>query len=171
MKQVCVTKRFNLGSSKLLHWCRNERDIISNQRRLDCLLNRLFGCISKKTSKIRVTGLCEGNSPATREFPAQRASNAENVFTWWRHHVSVACSRSTYYHTNTGVLLISDLRGDFGECLIKWQNNISREINLIMWPAICRPFLSLSMYLWPWLVGMSAAGGALYNGRITTSML
>ena len=26
-----------------------------------------------------VTGLCEGNSPVTGEFPAQRASNAENV--------------------------------------------------------------------------------------------
>ena len=27
----------------------------------------------KKTSKLRVTGLCEGNSPVTGEFPAQRA--------------------------------------------------------------------------------------------------
>ena len=35
---------------------------------------------SKKSSKPRVTGLCEGNSP-------QRASNAENVSIWWRHHV------------------------------------------------------------------------------------
>ena len=26
----------------------------------------------KKTSKLRVTGLCEGNSPVTGEFPAQR---------------------------------------------------------------------------------------------------
>ena len=34
---------------------------------------------SKATSKLRVTGLCEGNSPVTGEFPAQRASNAENV--------------------------------------------------------------------------------------------
>ena len=33
----------------------------------------------KKTSKLRVTGLCEGDSPGTGEFPAQRASNAENV--------------------------------------------------------------------------------------------
>ena len=33
---------------------------------------------SKKTSKLRVTGLCEGNSPVIGEFPAQRASNAEN---------------------------------------------------------------------------------------------
>ena len=29
---------------------------------------------------------CEGNSPVTGEFPAQRASNAENVSIWWRHH-------------------------------------------------------------------------------------
>ena len=42
---------------------------------------------SKKTSKLRVTGHCEGNMPVTGEFPAQRASNAENVFIWWRHHV------------------------------------------------------------------------------------
>ena len=41
---------------------------------------------SKKTSKLRVTGLCEENSPVTSEFPAQRASNAENVSIWWRHH-------------------------------------------------------------------------------------
>ena len=39
-----------------------------------------------KTSKLRVTGLCVGNSPVTEEFPAQMASNAENVSIWWRHH-------------------------------------------------------------------------------------
>ena len=27
-----------------------------------------------------------GDSPVTGEFPAQRASNAENVSIWWRHH-------------------------------------------------------------------------------------
>ena len=42
----------------------------------------------KKTSKLRVTGLWEGNSPVTGEFPAQRASNAENVSILWRHHVA-----------------------------------------------------------------------------------
>ena len=36
----------------------------------------------KKTSKLRVTGLCAGKSPVTGEFPAQRASNAENVSIW-----------------------------------------------------------------------------------------
>ena len=39
----------------------------------------------KKTSKLRVTGLCAGNSPVTDEFPAQIASNAKNVPFRWRH--------------------------------------------------------------------------------------
>ena len=39
-----------------------------------------------KHQKLRVTGLCAGNSPVTGEFPAQMASNAENVSIWWRHH-------------------------------------------------------------------------------------
>ena len=34
---------------------------------------------SEKASKLNVTGLCEGNSPVTGEFPSQRASNAQNV--------------------------------------------------------------------------------------------
>ena len=41
----------------------------------------------KETSKLRVTGLCMGNSPVTSELPAQMASNAANVSIWWRHHV------------------------------------------------------------------------------------
>ena len=40
----------------------------------------------RKISKLRVTGLCAGNSPEAGEFPAQMASNAENVSIWWRHH-------------------------------------------------------------------------------------
>ena len=52
------------------------------------LLGRLFGRRSKKTSKLRVTGLCAGNLPGTGEFPAQMASSAENVSIWWRHHIS-----------------------------------------------------------------------------------
>ena len=69
-----------------LQWRYNEHDGVSNHRRLDCLLDRLFRRTSKKTSKFRVTGLCEGNSPVTGEFPTQRPSNAENVSIAWRHH-------------------------------------------------------------------------------------
>ena len=61
-------------------WRHNERDGVSNPRRHDCLLDRLFRRRSKETSKLRVTGLCVGNSPVTSEFSAQRASDAENVF-------------------------------------------------------------------------------------------
>ena len=53
---------------------------------LDYLLSRLFRRRSKKSSKLCVTDLCEGNSPVTCEFPTQRASNTENVSIWWRHH-------------------------------------------------------------------------------------
>ena len=40
----------------------------------------------EKTSKVRITGLYAGNSTVTDEFPAQMASNPENVSIWWRHH-------------------------------------------------------------------------------------
>ena len=70
-----------------LQWCHNGRDSVSNHQPHDCSLNRLFRGRSKKTSKLRVTGLCAGNSPGTGEFPAQVASNAENISIWWRHHI------------------------------------------------------------------------------------
>ena len=76
-----------LDSPQTLQWRQNEHNGISNhQSLLDCSLNHLFRCRSKKTSKLRVTGLCEGKSPVTGDFPAQRASSAENVPIWWRHH-------------------------------------------------------------------------------------
>ena len=75
-----------------LDWHHNERDVISNHQPHDCLLNRLFRHKSKKTSKLCVTGLCKGNSPVTGEFPAQSASNAENLSIWWHHHESpISC--------------------------------------------------------------------------------
>ena len=74
------------GSASALQWHHNERDGVSNHQPHDCLFSRLFRRRSKKTSELRVTGLCEGNSPVTGEFPAQMASNAENCSIWWRHH-------------------------------------------------------------------------------------
>ena len=70
-----------------LQWRHNKPDGISNHQPNECFLNLLFSCGSKKISTLRVTGLCEGNSPVNGEFPTQRASNAENVSIWWRHHV------------------------------------------------------------------------------------
>ena len=72
-----------------LQWRHNEHDGVSNHQPHGCFLKRLFRHRSKKTSKLRVTGLCAGNSPVTGEFPAQRASKAENVSIWWRHHYEI----------------------------------------------------------------------------------
>ena len=69
-----------------LRWRDNDHAGVSNSQPHGCLLNRLFRRKSKKTSKLRVTGLCAGNSPGTGEFPAQMASYTENVSIWWRHH-------------------------------------------------------------------------------------
>ena len=64
--------------TKSLQWRNNV-----NHWRHDCLLNRLFRRRSKKTSKLRVTGLCAGNY----RWPVN-SPNAENVSFWWRHHVT-----------------------------------------------------------------------------------
>ena len=69
-----------------LHWHHNEPDGVSDHQPHDCLLACLFRHGSKKTPKLSVTGLCEGNSPGTGEFPAQKASNAKKVSIRWRHH-------------------------------------------------------------------------------------
>ena len=58
VSQRCLTIQFRIP----LQWRHNERDGVSNHRRVDSLPNRVFERRSKKTSKLRVTGLCEGNS-------------------------------------------------------------------------------------------------------------
>ena len=80
-----VLKRISTAMESL-QWRHNGPDGVSNHQPHSCLLIRLFGRRSKKTPKLGVTGLCGGNSPGTGEFPAQMASNAENVSIWWRHH-------------------------------------------------------------------------------------
>ena len=87
-----LTSTYHTCPCYTLHWRHNGHDSVTNHQTHHYLLNRLFRRRSKKISKLRVTGLCEGNSPVTGEFPAQMASNAENVSIRWRHHVT-----STYH--------------------------------------------------------------------------
>ena len=81
----------------------------------------VYSGADKKTAKIRVTGLCAGNSPVTGEFPAQRASNAENVSIWWRHHgmvgadCNVACNA-----TSSVIMMASSNRNFFGVTDLLW---------------------------------------------------
>ena len=57
--------RWNSMYSHPLQWRYSDRNSVSNHRRLDCLIHFLIRRRSKKTSKLTVTGLCEGNPPVT----------------------------------------------------------------------------------------------------------
>ena len=80
-----------------LQWHHNECNGISNHQHLDCLLSHLFMRRSKKTSKLRVTGLCEGNSPVTSEFPAQRSVTwkmfpFDDIIMFWDKYSHFQCT-------------------------------------------------------------------------------
>ena len=75
---TALSKTEDTGSALL--WRHNGRDGVSNHQPHDCLLNHIFRPRSKKTSKLRVTGLCAGNSPMTGEFPHKGPVT--------RHHVN-----------------------------------------------------------------------------------
>ena len=112
--------------SSTLHWWHNGCDDISNHQPHHCLLKRLFRHRSKKTSKLRVTGLCAGNSPVTGEFPAQMASNAENVSIWWRHHVARLEYVNDYEFTPQ-----DKLQSMCGEA--SWRAISAQEANTLQW--------------------------------------
>ena len=54
--------------------------------RFTIVYSTVFSGADQRKSKLRITDLCAGNSPVIGEFPAQMASNAENVTIWWRHN-------------------------------------------------------------------------------------
>ena len=82
-----------------LQWRQNGRDSVSNHQPRECLLSRLIRHISKKTSKLRVTGLCVGNSPGPMNSPhegpvARKMFPFDDVIMLWTkwsalHHVDV----------------------------------------------------------------------------------
>ena len=76
-----------------LQWRHNGRDGFVNHQPHDCLLNRLFRHRSKKISKLRVTGLCEGNSPGPVNSPHKGPVTQKMFSIWLRHH------GSRYSHT------------------------------------------------------------------------
>ena len=59
-------------TDKSLRWRHNWRDNVSNHQPQDCLLNRLCRRRSKKTSKLRVTGLCVGPVNSPHKWPVTR---------------------------------------------------------------------------------------------------
>ena len=66
--EICLD-RYTVISTGSLHWRHNDHGSVSNHQPHGCLLNRLFRHTSKKTSKLRVTGLFAGNSPGLVNSP------------------------------------------------------------------------------------------------------
>ena len=116
-----------------LQWHHNEHDGISNHKPHGCLLDNLFRSSSKKISNLRITGLCEVNSPVTGEFPTQRASNAENISIWWCHHELPYFNRYPVLndHTIAGSLYI-------------WLTIWSFSIHPLWWNGDLRPVWQVS---------------------------
>ena len=101
--RYCTQHYTNTGRSlRLTNWWTNRWWLHYNDVIMSAMASQIISFMivysivysgaDQKISNLRVTGLCVGNSPVTGEFPAQRASNAENVSIWWRHHgLSYVC--------------------------------------------------------------------------------
>ena len=83
--------RCRIISPLSLRWRHNDHDSVSNHQPHGCLLNRLFRRRSKKTSKLRITGLCAGNSPgpvnSPHKWPVTRKKFPfDDVIMWRKKH-------------------------------------------------------------------------------------
>ena len=102
---------------------------------------------SQKTSKLRVTGLCEGNSPVTSDPPPPPpawTSNAEDVSYWWRHHVKTFHEfplwNKDLYHISNYANLSYSVEGDCDDNINVYvsdddairQNNNCKHLTLWM---------------------------------------
>ena len=130
-----------------LQWHHNGRYSVSNHQPHYCLLNRLFRRRSKNISKLRVTGLCAGNSPGTGEIPAQMASNAENVSIWWRHHVELQP------HTSRGLWVHADqssrtCHGRIYNPRKTYRESLPREVISIPAAVTCMELTGYSILIW-----------------------
>ena len=95
--------------------------------------------IATKISKLCVTGRCERNSPVISEFPAQMASNAENVSIWWRHHVSL----NSYSLGEMGLYFVESWPS-------KWE--VLSRSNVCVHVAVKKPCNLVVEYMWISLV-------------------
>ena len=95
-----------------LRWRHNDHYSVSNHQPHGCLLNRLFRRRWKKTSKLRVTGLCVGNSPGpvnsphkgpvTRKmFPFDDVIMGESPHTHTPRQTTPRAHTYTHTHTHT----------------------------------------------------------------------
>ena len=94
---LCPWQMLNVRVS-LFWWRHNDHDSVLNHQPQDCLLNRLFRRRSKKTSKLRVTGLCVGNSPLPVNSP-RKGPVTRKLCPFDDYIMSIRCSvsKNVYY--------------------------------------------------------------------------
>ena len=158
-----------------LRWRHNDHAGVSNHQPPGCLLNRLFRRKSKKTSKLRVTGLCAGNSPGTGEFSAQMASYAENVSIWWRHHGMNAKGRvgwNVWVSDKMSELVLVDAKRSY--CVLPIADSDKRCIHtatsLFSW-IMSNSFVRLtetvsnyeSLHIWHTILRISVFGRSVHD--------
>ena len=69
----------------------NERDGVSNNLRLDCLLNVCPGADQRKHQSSASLAFVMGIHRWRVDSSQKMAGNADKVSKWWRHHVVMAC--------------------------------------------------------------------------------
>ena len=149
----------------------NERDGVSNHQSHDCLLNRLFRRRSKKISKPRVTGLCEGNSPVTGEFPIQRPITREmfpfdDVIMAQEKCWCLGTLLSTWIILSKGWVIISIIK-----CGVKLRIVSETSMLLPRWisnfiQSITRHVITYSCWDWSWSLlqkGPKEMPGGIYT--------
>ena len=82
----------NDGISRLLRRTIHYNDVItgaiaSQITSLTIVYSTVYTGADQRKHQSSASRAFVGNSPVTGEFPAQMASNAENVSIWWRHNV------------------------------------------------------------------------------------
>ena len=87
--QKCIWFQFTKYSFAIVQY-RTRGNVVSNHRRLAYLLSRLFKRRSKKTSKLRLTSLCEEKPSVTGGFHFMTSLQWYNIVC--RHASSFYCS-------------------------------------------------------------------------------
>ena len=145
-----------------VQWRYNGRDSISNHQPHHCLLSRLFRRKSKKTSKVRVTCICTGNSPVTGEFPAQIRVNSPHkwpvtrkMFPFddvimidpWRHHDTATLS--ALLALCEGNPLADSLSKMGSDVFVINPNKLLNKQSSFRWSETqCRPYDLPVMQIW-----------------------
>ena len=134
-----------------LRWRHNGCDGVWNHQAHDCILNRFFfRCRSRKSSKLRITGLCGGNSPVTGDFPAQRDSNTKNVCIWMPY-----CDIELGQHGLDNGLLPDDTNASPEKCRLiiskalwhPFEGNFTENAEDVSIHRKCSRYISL---IWIW---------------------